>query len=37
VATEAVAAHLHGMGRETGLDLDVLQEAAAFAKGMRAG
>ena len=37
VATEAVVAHLHGMGRETGLNLDVLQEAAALAKGMRAG
>ncbi len=37
VATEAVAAHLHGMGRETGLDLEVLEEAAAMARAMRGG
>lgn len=34
VATEAVAAHLHALGYETGLDADVLAEAAAMAKAM---
>ena len=37
VATEAVAAHLERLGYRTGLDAAVLAEAAAMAKGMRAG
>ena len=37
VATEAVAARLAGLGYETGLDLDVLREAAGMARGMRGG
>ena len=37
VATEAVARHLAALGYETGLDLDVIDEAAALAKAMRAG
>ena len=37
VATEAVAAHLHALGYETGLDADVLAEAAAMAKAMCGG
>lgn len=35
VATEAVAAHLTALGYDTGLDLDILQEAAAMAQAMR--
>ena len=35
VATEAVAAHLERLGYETGLDADVLEEAAAMARAMR--
>lgn len=35
VATEEVAAHLHALGYETGLDADVLAEAAAMALAMR--
>ena len=35
VATEAVAAHLKRLGYETGLDLDVVQEAAGMARAMR--
>ena len=35
VATEEVAAHLQALGYETGLDLDVLRDAAEVAKGMR--
>lgn len=35
VATEAVARHLAASGFETGLDLDALDEAAAFAKTLR--
>ncbi|MDJ0827523.1 MAG: hydroxymethylglutaryl-CoA lyase [Rhodobacter sp.] len=35
VATEAVAARLAELGYETGLDLEVLAEAAAMARGMR--
>ncbi|MDK3072372.1 hydroxymethylglutaryl-CoA lyase [Sedimentitalea sp. JM2-8] len=35
VATERVAAHLERLGYDTGLDLDVLNEAAAMAKAMR--
>ncbi|MEL6888364.1 MAG: hydroxymethylglutaryl-CoA lyase [Pseudomonadota bacterium] len=31
VATEAVAAHLHRLGYETGLDLEAVQQAADFA------
>lgn len=37
VATEAVAAHLAAQGYETGLDMDVITQAAAMARGMRAG
>ncbi|MCJ8508948.1 hydroxymethylglutaryl-CoA lyase [Rhizobium lemnae] len=37
VATEAVARHLAASGFETGLDLDALDEAAAFAKTLRSG
>ena len=37
VATEAVAAHLERLGFETGLDLDVIAEAARMARAMRAG
>lgn len=37
VATEAVQAHLDRLGYETGLDADVLAEAAAMAQAMRAG
>ncbi|MEX0283531.1 MAG: hydroxymethylglutaryl-CoA lyase [Paracoccaceae bacterium] len=36
VATEAVAAHLARLGYETGLDLDVVNQAADMARGMRA-
>ena len=35
VATEAVAARLAALGYETGLDMQVLDEAAAMAKAMR--
>lgn len=35
VATETVAAHLQRLGYETGLDMDVLNEAAAMARAMR--
>jgi hydroxymethylglutaryl-CoA lyase len=35
VATEDVAAHLAALGYDTGLDLDVVKEAAAIARGMR--
>lgn len=37
VATEAVARHLAASGFETGLDLDALDDAAAFAKTLRSG
>ncbi|MEH6644185.1 hydroxymethylglutaryl-CoA lyase [Sulfitobacter sp.] len=35
VATEAVAAHLAALGYETGLDLDVINQAADMARAMR--
>ena len=35
VATEAVVKHLHALGYETGLDLDVLTKAAEMAQAMR--
>lgn len=35
VATETLAAHLQKLGYETGLDMDVLHEAAAMARAMR--
>jgi hydroxymethylglutaryl-CoA lyase len=35
VATEAVVKHLHALGYETGLDLDVLTKAAEMAHAMR--
>lgn len=35
VATEAVADHLARLGYDTGLDLDVVQRAAALARGLR--
>ena len=35
VATESVAKHLVQLGYETGLDLDVINEAAAMARAMR--
>ncbi len=35
VATEAVAAHLERLGYETGLDLDVIRDAAEMARAMR--
>lgn len=35
VATEAVAARLEVLGYETGLDMEVLEEAAALARAMR--
>ena len=35
VATEAVVKHLHALGYETGLDLDVLNQAADRARSMR--
>ena len=35
VATEAVVKHLHALGYETGLDLDVLNQAADMARAMR--
>ncbi|THH39002.1 hydroxymethylglutaryl-CoA lyase [Aliishimia ponticola] len=37
VATEAVLAMLHARGIETGLDLEIIQEAAALARRLRAG
>ncbi|OYX41469.1 MAG: hydroxymethylglutaryl-CoA lyase [Rhodobacterales bacterium 32-67-9] len=37
VATEAVAAHLKSAGYETGLDENILAEAAALARAMRTG
>ena len=37
VATEAVAAHLGRLGYETGLDLEAVQAAADFARGLRQG
>ena len=37
VATEAVAAHLERLGYETGLDLNVIAEAAEMARAMRTG
>ncbi|WP_187428692.1 3-hydroxy-3-isohexenylglutaryl-CoA/hydroxy-methylglutaryl-CoA lyase [Roseobacter fucihabitans] len=37
VATEAVAKHLAALGYDTGLDLDVIQEAAQMARAMRPG
>ena len=37
VATEAVAAHLERLGYHTGLDLALVNEAAAMAKAMRTG
>lgn len=36
VATEKVAAHLARQGFDPGLDLDILREAAAFARALRA-
>jgi hydroxymethylglutaryl-CoA lyase len=36
VATEAVAAHLHRLGYETGLVEDILEEAAQMARAMQA-
>ena len=35
VATESVAAHLECLGYETGLDLAVIEQAAAMARAMR--
>ncbi|WP_170409201.1 hydroxymethylglutaryl-CoA lyase [Ruegeria arenilitoris] len=35
VATEAVAAHLERLGYETGLDLEVVEQAAQMARAMR--
>ncbi|WP_298969921.1 hydroxymethylglutaryl-CoA lyase [uncultured Roseobacter sp.] len=37
VATESVARHLATLGYETGLDLDVIEEAAEMARAMRSG
>jgi len=37
VATEAVAAHLEALGFTTGLDADVLAQAAVLARAMRTG
>ncbi|WP_298912869.1 hydroxymethylglutaryl-CoA lyase [uncultured Roseobacter sp.] len=37
VATEAVARHLAALGYETGLDIDVVEEAAEMARAMRTG
>ena len=37
LATEAVAARLEALGLETGLDRDVLERAADFARGLRGG
>jgi len=35
VATEEVATHFERLGYETGLDMDVLSQAAQLARGMR--
>ena len=35
VATEAVAAHLERLGYDTGLDMDVINQAAQMARSMR--
>jgi hydroxymethylglutaryl-CoA lyase len=35
VATETVAAHLERLGYETGLDQNVLEEAAAMVRALR--
>lgn len=35
VATEAVAAHLGALGYETGLDPEILEQAAELARAMR--
>ena len=35
VATEIVAAHLHRLGYQTGLDIDVVEEAAHMARALR--
>ena len=35
VATEAVAKHLAALGYQTGLDLDVIAQAADMARAMR--
>ncbi|MCE8537555.1 hydroxymethylglutaryl-CoA lyase [Ruegeria pomeroyi] len=37
VATEAVAAHLERLGYQTGLEMDVIAEAADMARAMRTG
>ena len=37
VATESVAAHLAAQGYQTGLDMDVIHEAATMARAMRVG
>jgi hydroxymethylglutaryl-CoA lyase len=37
VATESVAAHLERLGYATGLDMDVLEQAAQMAQAMRSG
>lgn len=37
VATERVAAHLGALGYDTGLDADVIEQAAAMAREMRTG
>ncbi|MBB3993712.1 hydroxymethylglutaryl-CoA lyase [Sulfitobacter undariae] len=37
VATEAVASHLAALGYDTGLDLDVITQAADMARAMRGG
>jgi hydroxymethylglutaryl-CoA lyase len=37
VATEALAAHLRGLGYETGLDVVALDLAAALARSLREG
>ncbi|WP_299404064.1 hydroxymethylglutaryl-CoA lyase [uncultured Roseobacter sp.] len=37
VATESVARHLATLGYDTGLDLDVIEEAAEMARAMRSG
>ncbi|MDO5631423.1 MAG: hydroxymethylglutaryl-CoA lyase [Paracoccus sp. (in: a-proteobacteria)] len=37
VATESVAAHLAAQGYDTGLDMDIIEQAAAMARAMREG
>ena len=37
VATQSVAAHLERLGYDTGLDMDVVEQAAAMARNMRTG